>query len=381
LKILHLTRDLPPHSTGGLANAVGGLVHACHCAGLDCTVLSFDSWRPRARQQAPAEAQMVSCDGLPVWRLRAPGQVETVLAEVSRARPDIVHVHDGILWEPVQALRQQLAGVAVCVTTHVLHKELNRLRGVTQPTMSLSGQEAVLAMADAVIAPSRTAASLLADEDPTIRSRLHCIGLGYDGPGPRQLDPGLVPLALYSGRFSDVKGTGELLTAVPRLLADCDTLRVVIAGGNPESPKTERRWLRRLVSAVPVTGLHRLIFTGWISRQALASVLGRASIQLVPSWFETFGLSALEALGRGVPVVGTTGGALPELVEHERTGLLSPPGDVDALVANALRLLTDTRLCQEMGAAATEQVRNRFTWKRVVTAHTRLYRSLLCRTS
>jgi glycosyltransferase involved in cell wall biosynthesis len=376
MKILHLTRDFPPHSTGGLSNAVGGLVRASHDAGLDCTVLSFDSWRPRARQKASVKAQMEICDGVPVWRVRAPGQVETALTKLSRARPDIVHVHDGILWDAVQALRQQLAEVAVCVTIHVLHKELNRLRGVTQPTMSLGGQETVLAMADAVIAPSRTAASLLAEDDPTIKPRLHCIGLGYDGPGPRQLAPGSVPLALYSGRFSDVKGTGELLTAVPRLLAECDTLRVVIAGGNPESIKTERRWLRRLASAVPVTDLHRLIFTGWISRQALSSVLGRAMIQLVPSWFETFGLSALEALGRGVPVVGATGGALPELVEHDRTGLLSPPRDVDALVANAMRLLTDARLCQEMGAAAAEQVRKRFTWAKVVSAYTRLYQSL-----
>ncbi len=374
MRVLHLTRDFPPDGTGGISSAVGGLVAASNAAGLACAVISFDSWRPRVQTKVDTAPSRQHRHGLPVWRVRTPGQVAATISELVPFSPTVLHLHDGVLWPAVQALQQRLGRLPICLTTHVLHAEMNRLRGVQHQTMSLAGQEIALEVADLVIAPSLVARDILARDYPALRPRLRSIGLGCEPclhlPRPRQS----VPLALSVGRFSDVKGTAELFQALPELLRRCPDLFVAIIGGNPESPRSERRWLRRLAEAAPDGLRRRVLFPGWIGAAALAGIYRRATVLLAPSWFETFGLAALEAMAHGVPVVGTTGGALPELIGQ--TGLLGPPRDVQSLVDSTVRLLNDKTLVNRLGAAAVRRARRFFSWREVVDQHVKIYRRL-----
>jgi glycosyltransferase involved in cell wall biosynthesis len=185
------------------------------------------------------------------------------------------------------------------------------------------------------------------------------------------------PVLLYSGRFADVKGTNELFEAAAILLDQFPMLRLVLAGGNPESPRSERRWLRRMNDLIPEHLRQRVEHLGWLSRGRLDEGYRRATALLCPSWFESFGLAALESMAQGTPVIGTTGGALPELVTHQKNGLLSPPREVAPLVAHARRVLEDPVLTHGMGCAALHTVATRYSWSAVATAHRRLYRSLL----
>ena len=85
---------------------------------------------------------------------------------------------------------------------------------------------------------------------------------------------------------------------------------------------------------------------------------------IVPSLYEGFSLPAIEAMSCGVPVVATTGGALPEVVGTSgKTGLLVQPNDPDALVAAIGQLLDDAALRERLGANGRQRVIERFTWQ------------------
>jgi glycosyltransferase involved in cell wall biosynthesis len=101
-----------------------------------------------------------------------------------------------------------------------------------------------------------------------------------------------------------------------------------------------------------------------VSDEQLARLYGEAEVAIVPSLYEGFSLPAIEAMACGVPVVATTGGALPEVVGvDDETGLLVKPNDPDALVSAISRLLDDARLRERLGRAGRERVMRRFTWQ------------------
>jgi glycosyltransferase involved in cell wall biosynthesis len=94
--------------------------------------------------------------------------------------------------------------------------------------------------------------------------------------------------------------------------------------------------------------------------------------------YEGFSLPAIEAMACGVPLVATTGGALPEVVGTDGvTGLLVAPDDPGALAAAIARLLDDADLRRTLGAAGRERVLGRFTWQVTAAGTAAEYRALL----
>ncbi len=157
---------------------------------------------------------------------------------------------------------------------------------------------------------------------------------------------------------SDVpmKGLVPLLEAVAKLRAERDIDLVVI--GKPQPRGRVARALERLGLTDIVTTV-----TG-VSDEELARLYGEAEVAVVPSLYEGFSLPAIEAMACGVPVVATTGGALPEVVGVSgETGLLVEPNDPSALVEAITRLLDDAELRARLGAAGRERVMHRFTWQ------------------
>ena len=132
----------------------------------------------------------------------------------------------------------------------------------------------------------------------------------------------------------------------------------VVVIGNPR-PKG------RVATTLDRLGLNDIVSTiSGVSDEELARLYGEAEVAIVPSLYEGFSLPAIEAMSCGVPVVATTGGALPEVVGvSEETGLLVEPNNPDALVGAIRRLLDDAELRERLGAAGRERVMERFTWE------------------
>jgi N-acetyl-alpha-D-glucosaminyl L-malate synthase BshA len=119
----------------------------------------------------------------------------------------------------------------------------------------------------------------------------------------------------------------------------------------------------------------RVHFLGKID--TVAPLLAGADLFLLPSTGESFGLSALEALASGVPVIGTNVGGLPEVVQSGVTGELCPVGDIAGMADAAIALLLDRDRWQAMSARGAQYAREHFSMNAIVAKYEKFYESTL----
>lgn len=142
---------------------------------------------------------------------------------------------------------------------------------------------------------------------------------------------------------------------------------LVLIGDGPDRAAAEEQ--------VRALGLKdRVAFLG--ERDAFADVLAACDVFLLPSELESFGLAALEALSCGVPVVASDIGGIPELVEHQVTGLLAPLGDTHAMAQHAVGLLEDPARWAAFSTAARKRVLERFQVGPAIERYEALYRQV-----
>ena len=155
------------------------------------------------------------------------------------------------------------------------------------------------------------------------------------------------------------KGMAHLVKALQRVKEVCPNVQLVCAG--------------RMADAHQFEGLP-VVQVGSIDNDHLLALLfSSADVFVIPSVEEAFGLTALEAMACGTPVVGFDTGGIPDMVRHGKTGLLAPVGDVESL-ANAIRtLLEDGALRQRMAVECRETVLREFTLERQASAYVGLY--------
>lgn len=167
---------------------------------------------------------------------------------------------------------------------------------------------------------------------------------------------------LYVGRLTEIKGVHVLIRAFSKVMEIEPNARLIIAGSSFFEGATLTKYEKHLKAES--AGLkERIIFTGFIPHEVLKYLYSVADISVVPSiWDEPFGLVALEAMASGAALIGTEVGGIPEVIEHERTGLLVPPNDVDALVEATVFLLNNESRRKELISSGLESVRSSFNW-------------------
>ena len=180
------------------------------------------------------------------------------------------------------------------------------------------------------------------------------------------------PGRLITTASADVtmKGLVYLLEAVAKLRTERHVDLVVIG-----KPKEEGRAARKLAEL----GLSDAVeFVSGVSDQRIVELYSEAELAVVPSLYEGFSLPAIEAMSCGVPLVATTGGALPEVVGADgETALLVAPGDSDALAAALRRGLDDPDLRARIGAAGRERIIDRWSWRVTAEKTVEQYRARL----
>ncbi len=164
-----------------------------------------------------------------------------------------------------------------------------------------------------------------------------------------------------------LKGLVPLLEALAKVRTEREADLVVIGRPRPESRVAET--IERLGLAGAVT------FVSGVSDERIVELYAEAAVAVVPSLYEGFSLPAVEAMACGVPLVATTGGALPEVVGADgETGLLVAPGDPGALAVALGRVLDDPALAGRLSVAGRRRVLERFTWRACAEATVEHYR-------
>ncbi len=181
-----------------------------------------------------------------------------------------------------------------------------------------------------------------------------------------------VPGRLMTTASADVpmKGLVPLLKAVSILSNERPIELIVIGSLRPESK------VPKLIDTLGITNNVR--FVSGVSDEDLVKYYAEAQIAVVPSLYEGFSLPAIEAMACGVPLVGTTGGAIPEVVgENGVTGLLVPPNDSQALASAIGEMLDNQALRNSIGRAGRQRVLERFTWRQSALGTLKAYYSAL----
>jgi len=228
-----------------------------------------------------------------------------------------------------------------------------------------------------VITVSQNSRDDIAADHEVALDRLHVVPVGVDQELFRPLDNvKRIPGRLITTASADVtmKGLRYLLEAVAKLRTEREVSLVVIGRekeGGPSSRLLDELGLRDIVEFV----------TG-VPEERIIELYSEAEVAVVPSLYEGFSLPAIEAMSCGVPLVATTGGALPEVVgKDNETALCVPPGDSEALAAKIALALDDPELRARIGAAGRQRVIERWTWRHTAVGTIEHYRALLAETA
>jgi len=175
------------------------------------------------------------------------------------------------------------------------------------------------------------------------------------------------PILMHVSNFRTVKRVRDVDRIYAEVNRELPSVLVMIGDG-PDRPAAEEE--ARLLGVE-----HSVSFLGKLDQ--IAPLLAAADLFLLPSQNESFGLSALEALASGVPVVGSDAGGLPEVVRDGETGILCPVGDVAGMAAASLEILRDPRRWADMSRLAAADARERFARDAIVSKYESLYRDSL----
>jgi D-inositol-3-phosphate glycosyltransferase len=188
------------------------------------------------------------------------------------------------------------------------------------------------------------------------------------------------PVVVYVGRMLPRKDVRNLVRAAAILIQrDKLPLRLLLVGGDTEEPDAEVTpeigELQRLAERLGIVG--HVTFTGKRQPEELRYYYSAGDVAVTTPWYEPFGLTPLEAMACGRPVVGSAVGGISFTVDDGVTGFLVPPRDPDALAERLRRLLAQPELRRRMGLAARRRVEDHFTWPVVAERTADLYETLL----
>lgn len=180
---------------------------------------------------------------------------------------------------------------------------------------------------------------------------------------------------LQLGRMVPRKGVENVIRAAGLLKDQINNLRVLVVGGDSDLPdEIKTPEISRLKNIAREAGVSDcLTFTGRKQRDELKYYYNAADIFVTTPWYEPFGITPLEAMACGTPVIGSRVGGIKYTVQHGRSGLLVAPKDPDALKLAVLELAEDKALRKAMGQEGLSRVKATFTWQAVATAIDNVY--------
>lgn len=364
LHVMHLIMDL---DIGGSQRLAQTLVTACHHSQFRFSVCALGHDGPMRGQFAAA--------GVPCWSLNKHAGLDWMAVArlahlIRRIRPHVLHTHHtGALIYGTAA--RMLAGTRGHIHTEHSHDILDasgRLRFL-QRVLSAAPLTTVC-VAEEVRQYLGLVAGIPWERMAVLQNGVDTDRFAPGGANPRLLrelgveDDG--PVVVTVGRLDPLKDQATLIKAFAMVRQRVPNAWLLLVGDGPL-----RRSLAELASDCGQSD--RVVFAG--VRTDVERILPLCSVFALSSTNEGLPLVALEAMASGLPLVATSVGGIPQLVEDGNTGLLCPAGDMAALADALVRALTDDGVGRALGANGRRLVETRHSLQAMVAAYEALYRN------
>ena len=293
---------------------------------------------------------------------------------------DLVHSHYWLSGWVGQALKVRW-GAPHVIMFHTLGEAKNRAGlAKREPYDRIAGERLLAQGADRIICASESERETLLKLYGVPDDRVTCIPCGVDTEHFRPMSrsrvrrrlklPAKESLVLFVGRIEPLKGIDVLLRAVSKLEGE---FRLLAVGGDGKEAARQAE-LRALVDELGIG--ERVSFRDAVPHDDLPLYYNAADVCVVPSYYESFGLVALEAMACGVPVVASRVGGLRETVQDGETGYLVPWRCPQPFAERLDQLLSDARLRRRLGREARIAV-ERFRWSEVAAQVEDVYHELV----
>ncbi len=304
---------------------------------------------------------------------------------------DLIHANFWMSGLVAAELKRAL-GIPFVITFHALGRVRRQYQGAADqfPDERFAIEDRIVAEADHIIAECPQ------DEEDLIRlynadpARITIIPCGFD---PTELWPISKPLAraalgldpderivLQLGRMVPRKGVDTAIRAFARLRDQHHvSARLLVVGGESDEPDPAiTPEIGRLQAIARAEGVEaQVTFVGRRGREALKYYYSAADMFVTVPWYEPFGITPVEAMACGTPVVGSNVGGIKFTVRDGETGYLVPPNDPDALAERLAHLYRNPKLLAVLRRQAIERANALFTWQRVASAVAALYENVL----
>lgn len=368
---IHVTHVVLSLDVGGLERNVVNQVREAAALNQAASVLCVEGPGALAPAVEALGARVVALGKRPGVQWKLAGRLARALADL---RPDVVHTHHiGSLFYTGLATRR----VPVPVVVHTEHGREDYHRFRTRWLGRAAARRCQL-----FYCLTEDLAGFVAGHRVVRRRKLRVIRNGIDTAAFRDAGgdpagvraalgvPAAAPVVGTVGRLTEVKRQDVLLRAFARVQARLPDAHLVVVGDGPR-----RADLERLARELEVA--HRVRFVGF--QPSSAPYLHAMDVFALTSRSEGMPQALLEACVAGRPVVASAVGGVPEVVTHDRTGLLFPDGDEGRLADGLLALLADRGRGRALGAAARDLVEGRYSVRRMAREYDAHFRALLVR--
>lgn len=360
MRILFVTVEYPP-LVGGIASHVYELAKALHASGHAITVIAPDMQGAQLFDHYHTS--------FPVLRYKLPITAKPfygyflgrrIIDHLQKSPADVVHIH-GL--RPLTAIAK--VDLPIVFTNHTS----GFLKRLHAPASKQDATATLINHASHLIAPSREL--LEASHRIGYSNASEYIPNGVDETkfypderrGKKIRDTWGIKrdevVVLLARRLAKKNGVIYAARAIKYLRGT--PCKLVFAGDGEE-----RKRIEETISSCGMMG--QALFLGSVVNDLMPDIYRAADICLLPSLMEATSIAGLEAMASGKPLIGTTVGGIPDLIEQNVTGLLVPPEDEQALGNAMLQLINQPDRRLTMGTCARQRVEAQFTWKKIAAA-------------
>jgi glycogen(starch) synthase len=381
-----LSWEFPPRTVGGIAPHVYNLSRQLAQLGVDTYVVTCDFPGAPEREEINGvhvfrvDSYKTPSPDFATWDYLMNVNMQKEAATIIRdlvGRVDMIHAHDWLVANAALGLKYvfRIPLVATIHSTEIgrrngLHTDYERMIHQTENRLAHEAWKTVCC-SGYMSSQVRWAYGLPEDRVVMIPNGVDVGNFEENFDKPTFRSKFALPsekIVLFVGRLVYEKGVQTLISAMPRVLGKVNAKFIIVGDGGMKDFLMGQIHNMRLV--------HKIFFTGFLDEQSLRFLYRCADVCVVPSLYEPFGITALEAMAAKTPVVVSDTGGLAEIVEHDKTGVKTFAGNADSLAWGITRVLLDPGYAEWIRSNAYSKVLSNYNWRGIAAETGALYQKI-----